>query len=178
MNVRRWVAVGASAALVTAGVVMAGATPASAADTDQIWYQAIGSPSQEAPCPESDPADLSKGWTKWVKGYEMWPNDGKGGWTCGRSILWAKGSPPPSSSFPSAGCVQGSSAEWVDFLGGFSLPYGSPVYYNPACSTIPGSAGYSIVYAPDGAAQADDLCQAAFGTLAVLNFGYSVWACG
>ncbi len=136
MNVRRWVAAGASTALLAAGSVIAAAAPASAASTDQIWYQSIGSASKEAPCPDSDPADLAAGWTAWAKSYEMWPNDGRGGWTCGRSILWAKGSPAPSSSgYPSAGCEQLESIPvYFDFDGGWQLPVGTQGFHDSACS--------------------------------------------
>jgi hypothetical protein len=163
MRTRRIMATAAATVLVAVAGMLTGATSASAADTDQIWYQSVGSPSQDAPCPESDAADLAKGWTPWVKGYEDWPNDGKGGWTCGRSILWAKGSPAPSSGdYPSIGCALADIA-YYDFLGGWSLPALTGGFSDAAC-TNPTSAYLAVpaVYAPVGW-DASDLCLDAFG---------------
>jgi hypothetical protein len=177
MRVRRALVAMAGAVVVASGLGMVVASPASAADTDQIWYQAVGRPSKDAPCLESDPADLAKGWTPWVKSYEMWPNDGTGGWTCGRSILWAKGAPPPAQrAYPSAGCVPVFSGQWIDFGGGWFVEYMSfHLYTDPTCS---GTAEQVVaaVYAPPPFEAAALCVEGSGGTLptpyALLNDAY------
>lgn len=178
MRVRRFMAAAAATALVASGTMLAGASSASAADSDQIWYQAVGSPSETAPCPESDAADLAAGWTPWVKGYEKWPNDGEGGWTCGRSILWAKGSPAPSSGdYPSIGCALADIA-YYDFLGGWSLPANTSAFSDAACTNETSLfASVPIVYAPVGW-DASVLCLDAFGLPTSFGpFGDDVYGC-
>lgn len=160
MRIGRLCTLGVAALLVASGGLVFGASAATAAEGDQIWYQSVGSPSAEAPCPDSSAEDVAKGWSPWVKGYEEWPNDGKGGWTCGRSILWAKGSPAPSG-FP--GCVQvlddSFGPNWMNFATGYFLPQGSPAYSDAAC-TVFAFAAVPVVYATD-AALAQARCTAA-----------------
>jgi hypothetical protein len=155
----------AAAVLVGSAAMLAGASSASAATSDQIWYQSLGNPSQSAPCPESEAADLAKGWTPWVKGYEMWPNDGQGGWTCGRSILWAKGSQARGNVGAGAtGCVQVQgdpfTAAWLDFGTGFFSPQGSNSYRDSGCSSLLGTTGWNIVRAAD-VSRASERCASA-----------------
>jgi hypothetical protein len=95
MRMRRLAAGTAASILIAAGLAMAGVAPASA---DQVWHQSVGRPSADAPCPTSDAADLEAGWSAWTGSWEQWANDGTGGWTCSRSITWAKDSPPPAAA--------------------------------------------------------------------------------
>lgn len=92
---------------------------------------------------------------------------------CERHIVWAKS----GSTYPSAFCVQGSVSEWVNFLGGWSLPFRSSVYGDADCATLQGSSAWDLVYAPAGW-DPSTLCLLAFGTDADLReFGFDVWAC-
>lgn len=169
MGIRKILATTAMTVMVASGAVLVGASPASA---DQVWNQSIGRASADAACPTSDAADLDAGWSEWMASWELWANDGTGGYVCSRSITWAKDSPPSGD-----GCVQGSPFEWLDFLGGWSLPFGSPLYADVDCSVLGGTAVYDIVYATDGA-EASARCIAVFGTDEDLtNFGYPVWGC-
>lgn len=165
MRARRMMASVAVTLLVASGAVLAGASSVSAAASDQVWYHSVGSPSPEAPCPESDPADLAKGWTPWVKGYEAWPNDGQGGWTCGRSILWAKGSPPGDTATGLAVCalVYEGLGEYINFTNGVSLRAGANVHFDSSCALDTGFfTVYDFVLVPLGA-DATPLCIQAFG---------------
>lgn len=130
MNLRRVVVAGFVTVLV-AGLSAAAATPATAS-ADQVWVQAVGRASADAPCPKSSAADDQAGWTTWAPSYGQWMNDGKGGWICERSIVWAKGS---ESRTPSV-CVRGNSATFWAFTGS-SLPPGTRSYTNDTC-TNPG----------------------------------------
>jgi hypothetical protein len=74
---------------------------ANIATADSVWVQSYERTSQtqacaaqpgETPWQESWGADSS-----WSPSWEMWANDGKGGWVCTRSISWAQ-TPAASSS--------------------------------------------------------------------------------
>ncbi len=169
----------ATAVLVTAGMTLAVAPGAAA---DQTWTQSFQRSGPAAPCDAPKALDIvwQDGWTgspEWTPTWEQWPNNGAGGWTCTRSITWAKDAPMPT--YPSIHCVQGSPTEWVDFLGGFNLPIGSPDYVaDPTCTTPTGVIGFNIVYAPEGPSQAEELCQVAFGVPMLRGFNFDVYACG
>lgn len=96
--------------LAIAAVGIAGAAPAAA---DQVWHQSVARASSDAACPTSSAADIDAGWTEWAATWEAWPNDGTGGWTCARSITWAKDSQAPEDSAGLSGCVQ---TNYDDFL--------------------------------------------------------------
>jgi len=181
MKLSRLVAAGASALLVT-GFGIGFAAPASA---NQVWTQQVQRASADAPCDIPAVEGEAAGWSAWAPSWAQWPNGGEGGWVCTRSITWAKDTPPPGmmssgggSAYASVGCVQGSPSEWVDFLGGWALPEGSPDYLeDPTCTTSNGPILWDIVYVPDGA-DPSTLCIEAWGTDEDLtNFGYPVWGC-
>lgn len=160
---------------------------ASPAHADEVWFQSVGRASATAPCPDAsfgtpwqsgwDPAEQA-----WRPSWGQWMNGGAGGFTCDRSITWAKNSP-----YPSGGCVlyddDSVQVYYVNFGGGWWL--GDTIRYNdPACTSV-----YSvdvgttypadIVYAPapwDGAA----LCREAFGSRSefpVPAGTNGVWSC-
>jgi hypothetical protein len=118
-----------------------------------------------------------EGWTgspDWSASWEKWPSDGHGGWTCTRSITWAKDGPAP---FPSGACIQGSPDEWLQFNGGWSLPVGAADYDDAECTVSSATIAWDVVYAPSGW-DATALCVEAFGTAEDLfNFGYPVYGC-
>lgn len=166
----------AATVMMTAGAgIMVSAAPASA---DQVWTQSFERASADAPCTApADETPWQEGWVEadkeWKPTWEQWPNGGKGGYTCTRSITWAL----DTVATPFAFCVQGSSNEWVNFNGGYSLPFGAPVYGLADCSGFTSQAGFDIVYAPSPFDPAT-LCLEAFGTAEYLvDFGYDVWTC-
>ncbi len=61
---------------------------------DSVWYQSYGRASQTEACTAQvgeTPWQASWGAdSSWYPTWEQWANGGKGGWTCGRSITWAK----------------------------------------------------------------------------------------
>jgi hypothetical protein len=79
-----------SALVVVAGMLF-GANVASA---DSVQYQSYGRVSQSEACAAQvgeTPWQASWGTdSSWYPSWEQWANNGKGGWTCGRSITWAK----------------------------------------------------------------------------------------
>lgn len=143
---RKWFAVLVTSATIAGGILVAETTPAAA---DQTWTQSFERPSATAPCvAPADETPWQEGWTgtdrSWTPTWEQWPNGGRGGWTCTRSITWAKDTPPPappqseaSSGYPSAGCVRYNAAEYLNFDGGYTVGKGIRTFANPAC-TIPG----------------------------------------
>lgn len=180
-------AVGAAALVVTATV--ATAAPASAAG---VWIQSVGRASADAPCPQSNGPAPQSGWvvTDWSKSWEQWMHGGKGGWTCTRTIIWAKdglapasapdASPSPSGNYPDGqGCLaENDVPEYVDFNGGFYVPAGAQGYDNNTCTS---EAGFRWsdpqVYAPAGF-DADALCQEFAGLpYAYGPFGDDVYSC-
>ncbi len=81
-----------SALVVVAGMLF-GANVASA---DSVQYQSYGRVSQSEACTAQvgeTPWQASWGTdSSWYPTWEQWANGGTGGWTCGRSIAWAKDS--------------------------------------------------------------------------------------
>lgn len=74
-----------------------GATVAAA---DSIEVQSYERPNETAECPHQPwETPWQADWgpdSSWTPSWEWWPNNGTGGWTCTRIIVWAK-SPPPVS---------------------------------------------------------------------------------
>jgi len=81
-----------SVLVVVAGMLF-GANVASA---DSVWYQSYGRVSQSEACAAQvgeTPWQASWGTdSSWYPSWEQWANGGTGGWTCGRSITWARDS--------------------------------------------------------------------------------------
>jgi len=80
---------------------------------DSVQYQSYGRSSQSEACvaqPGETPWQASWGTdSSWKPSWEQWANGGKGGWTCGRSITWAKTPVAGGSSSCATGgpCVLG-----------------------------------------------------------------------
>ncbi len=154
--------------ILIAGVVVLGAAllAAPAASADQIWHQGVARASEEAPCPDTSASEMSDGWSEWTPSWAAWPNGGRGGFVCTRSITWAH-----ESTGSARNCVDFGGV-WVDFGGGWSLPSGSPYWSNSACAGTPAGALFDIyivgwVLAPDGFGQALDRCAEAFNAAQV-----------
>lgn len=158
-------------AILTAGVAVTlaigtavVATPsASAQGAPIVWYQAVAVPTATSPCPVTTDGDKAKGWTDWTNSYAEWPNGGKGGNVCSRSITWAYERDAASgSAFPSGGC-QKYSDYYVNYGGGYSAPAGSSAYILSDCTSFTGNTVSRSVYAP-APYNPNTLCVAAFGT--------------
>ena len=147
----------ASAAL---AVVAAGLFTAPTASAGQIWYQSVGRTSQNSPCQTSNVIDIATGWTNWAGSYEQWPNGGRGGWTCTRSLLWANDS-PIVQIVTGAGCVLANQqlGTYANFGNGSFLASSAPAYSNSSCTSTNSFYIPELVYATTYAA-ADAICRA------------------
>lgn len=176
MRLRSILTAGAAVALAMGTAVVA-APSASALGAPIVWYQAVAVPSATAPCPVTSDAEKAKGWTAWTGSWAQWPNDGKGGFVCTRSITWAHEADTAGEAFPSAGCVLADSL-YYQFGGGWSLPAGTFGWTNSSCTTLSG--GYllmNVVYAPTGY-DATELCDRAWGSTSPFGpFGDGVYGC-
>jgi hypothetical protein len=89
MNVRG-VCVGMASLLVVSASVLG----ANAASADSVQVQSYQRASQEQACsaqPGETPWQANWGSdSSWKPSWEQWANGGKGGWTCTRSITWAR----------------------------------------------------------------------------------------
>ena len=87
--------------MVTSAVVGGGSATA-----DSVWVQSYERSSQNAECESQaweTPWQASWGTdSSWTPTWEQWANDGKGGWTCTRSITWARTPASSGSSGSSA----------------------------------------------------------------------------
>ena len=84
-------------AILSVLVVVAGMLfGANVASADSVQYQSYGRASQTEACTAQvgeTPWQASWGAdSSWSPSWEQWANAGKGGWTCGRSITWARDS--------------------------------------------------------------------------------------
>jgi hypothetical protein len=93
---------------VSAGVLAGGG----AAQADQVWYQGYERTSSTEACtaqPDETPWQASWGPdASWHPSWEMWANGGRGGWTCWRSITWARDPVAPTASTASCGSASGT----------------------------------------------------------------------
>ena len=148
---------------VTLGGAVAVAPSASAQGEPIVWHQSVARASADAPCPTTSDADKAAGWTDWAGSWDQWPNDGKGGYVCDRSITWAYEADASAGS--SCVLVQTLPA-YYDFGSSYFFAYGDPgtSYYDPACSEFRSSGLFNtnIVWAPGGSSQATARCQSAF----------------
>lgn len=196
MNPHKFLAGGMASALIVVGLLLGGASPASAA---QVWIQGVQRPSADAACPASTGPAPQSGWivTDWTPSWEQWANGGTGGWTCTRSITWAKDSPAPTpptvpddeaepedpgdpSDPPESLCfVYISGSYWVSFASGnpIALP-ASILYQNSGCTgtAIEVSGTGYIVNAPDASA-AGVLCGSGYTVADVPSSPDPVWFC-
>jgi hypothetical protein len=94
--------------VVSAGVLAGGG----AAQADQVWYQGYERVSSSEACtaqPGETPWQASWGSdASWHPSWEMWANGGRGGWTCWRSITWARDPVAPTASTASCGSASGT----------------------------------------------------------------------
>ncbi len=182
MRVTRRLLAAASAAAVATGLGLAMAPSASA---DQVWHQAFVRSSADAPCPapagETAWEDGFTGQREWTPSWALWPNDGKGGWVCERTIIWAHdGGSDGSPATPSIGCQQFGPGFYVLFGAVPAVPSGTLNYENAACTTPGITNGYPLVYAPDGIDQAEELCgeYAPYWTTTLEHYASNpVWGC-
>ena len=166
-----------SVLMIIAGTLF-GATVASA---DSVQTQSYQRASQTEACvAQVGETPWQANWgtdATWKPSWEQWANKGTGGWTCTRSIVWARSAP----AHPSAGCIDLSvySAS-INFQSGWFLAGSAPAYSNSTCSVRAGSLGNNVVYAPVGY-DATTLCLEAFGVLPNANVrklvGSDVYAC-
>ena len=86
-----------SALVMVAGAVVGGGS----ATADSVWVQSYERSSQTAECEtQAGETPWQASWgtdSSWKPAWEQWANDGQGGWTCTRSITWAR-TPASSSS--------------------------------------------------------------------------------
>ena len=79
-----------SASISVVGVLFGG----NVASAESVWYQSYGRASQTEACTAQvgeTPWQASWGTdSSWKPSWEQWANAGKGGWTCTRSIVWAR----------------------------------------------------------------------------------------
>jgi hypothetical protein len=84
---------------------------------------------------------------------------------------------PAAPAFPSGNCVffGGFLHVYVNFNGGFSVPFGATAYSNDQC-TLAFTTTAKLIYAPPPF-DADALCFAAFGSNAIDTFPNNVYSC-
>ena len=155
-------------AVATASLVATGALfLASAASADEIQVQSYQRSGESEVCaaqPNETPWQASWGDdSSWHPSWEQWANNGEGGWTCTRSIVWAKS--PAAAQAPSvstAGCttLYGFDPDKsLDFLGGNFLPAGTFAFTDGTCTTQWNAMTFPMVYAGSLAA-ASAVCAA------------------
>ena len=91
-----------SALVMVAGAVVGGGS----ATADSVWVQSYERSSQTAECEtQAGETPWQASWgtdSSWKPAWEQWANDGQGGWTCTRSVTWARTPASSSSSGSSA----------------------------------------------------------------------------
>ena len=71
------------------------------AEADSVWVQSYERSSQSQACVgQAGETPWQSSWgtdSSWTPSWEQWANGGKGGWTCTRSITWARSTPSARS---------------------------------------------------------------------------------
>jgi hypothetical protein len=149
-------------ALSALAVVAAGLTLAPSASADSVQVQSYQRASAAEACaaqPGETPWQAAWGSDPtWHPTWERWANGATGGWTCTRSIVWAKSTPLGCTQIQ----VEGDSSlpAYSDFGSGYVVPRGSPYYTSPSCSEAAGVLPFAFVWATDQTI-ADALCNSA-----------------
>ena len=173
----RFLLIVSSALVMVAGAVLGGGS----ATADSVWVQSYERSSQTAEC-ESQPGETpwQASWgtdSSWKPTWEQWANDGKGGWTCTRSITWARTGGSSARSYalgdigPGGGLVflisGGLTYEMAPktWSGGASDP--TIAWCDNTTTSITGAAGTDI---GDGSANTTDM-QAACTSGAAIDVG-------
>ena len=152
-------------AMVSLAVALGAVGIAPAVSADQVWHQAIGRASAASPCPTSSAVEVASGWTQWSASWEQWPNSGDGGYSCNRSITWAKDS-------TGAGCAQveintdPDVPGWGNFGSGYFVPRLSTKFIDPGCSVPSGFWNVNLVFATDHTLATQRCAAAVLGTVA------------
>ena len=141
-----------------------GVLAAPTANADQVWIQAVGRVSAVDGCVSSSADDLAAGWTNWAGSWEQWMNSGTGGYTCTRSITWAK----DSAIWDACVRLSPSGSSWYLFSGNRFLPFGAPAYDDASCASLDvGASLYQDVAYAGSLPEAQAICEAnMIGTLA------------
>jgi hypothetical protein len=150
------------------------------ASADQVWHQSVVRVGPESACPSNSLDETSSGWSRWHGGWELWPNKGTGGFTCSRSIVWAK-----ETSSRVVTCVANSDpissmTLWWDFGDSYFLPGGTHAYLDATCVVLSEDESASIVNAPASSSPTDvaALCLSAFGPgRTVAGPWGDIWSC-
>jgi len=160
MGMRGVLAAAGAVVVVTGGLSLAGASPASA---DQVWHQSVSRASATAACSTSSADDLAAGWSQWGATWEQWVNGGKGGFTCARSITWALDAPADEpTSIGGCNPIEGGMAFLLVGPSGF-VTNDPPYFDNEAC-TLPSAgnlnAPYGLAWTSGDEAAAIAICRA------------------
>jgi hypothetical protein len=153
MRTHRILIVLSSLAVVSGGLF--GLAPTASANSVQVqsYQRATQSEVCAAQTGETPWEDAWAPDSTWHPTWEQWANHGTGGWTCTRSITWAK----------TIGCVQVQldvdGVVWANFESGDFLSAGAQGFADQYCSIVSEIAGYDGVWASD-LAQADIRCDA------------------
>ena len=146
-------------AVVSMVLVVGALAAATSASADSIQVQSDQRASQSAAC-TAQPGETPwlDSWgddPSWHPTWEQWANNGKGGWTCTRSITWAHADPEASCThvLPDTNVILDPS--------GF-IPANSLVFLDAACTIDNGEAGnppYGFAFAPGGLLAAESICR-------------------
>jgi hypothetical protein len=148
-------------ALSSLAVVAAGLTMAPTASANSVQVQSYQRASQSEACTaQLGETPWQAAWgtdSSWHPTWERWANGGTGGWTCTRSITWAKtiGCAKVDNTWPPDGL-------WLDFGSGYFMSPGAMLFADASCTQEIGPTDDSIVWA-DGFAQADSRCKSLLG---------------
>lgn len=175
----------AAAVTFALGATVLFAPSASAQGAPIVWNQAVAVPSASSPCPVTTDVEKASGWTEWSSSWDTWPNGGKGGNVCNRSITWAheaEGGPVTRCVF--VGRYGGDSRDYWTLITG-SYAYDPTAYWDAACTDAHGRLGLNLVYASSLGA-ADALCAMflpstpdarVLTTYGMNPYNPSVWGC-
>lgn len=153
-------------ASLTGAVLCAGLlVGANAASADSIKYESYQRSSQTEACadqPGQTPWQTSWGEdASWHPSWEQWANRGTGGWTCTRSITWARDS----------GTAEVRNVNPCTFIGfgayvfldptGF-IPFDTQTYQDASCAVagaLAGNAPYGYAFTSSGDLAAQAICR-------------------
>jgi hypothetical protein len=163
-------------------LALVGVATAPVASADSIWVQSYQRVSQADLCPHvTSETPWQSQWgtdSSWHPSYEQWAHGGTGGWTCTRSITWARESSNPAAYI---GCIFAGSSPYTTYFEFGSEPFlaaGARVFSDSSCNNAIVNVNTQVAFAyAQSSTIADAVCSHENPSWRGHAFATNLWTC-